>query len=141
TASRRPRRTGTGARATLPDGRRTDCHHNAGPIAGVGGVPTGGACGILIRMSPDRPGHLDRLRALDPERYARRLAPVGAALCLLGAALGNAYGLLPAALGLTLLLVGCLSRDEGLLVLGPFARAELVRAARRKWPPALWRAS
>jgi ABC-type Na+ efflux pump permease subunit len=92
-------------------------------------------------MSPETPCLIDRLRALDPERYARRLAPAGAALCLLAAALGNWYGLLPAALGLTLLLVSCLSRDEGLLVLGPFARTELYRAARRRRPPALWRAA
>jgi hypothetical protein len=90
--------------------------------------------------SSEPPGLIDRLRALDPERYAHRLAPAGAALCLLAAALGNWYGLFPAALGLSLLLVACLSRDDGLLVLGPFARAELVRAACRRRPPALWRA-
>lgn len=92
-------------------------------------------------MSPDRPGLLDRLRALDPERYARRLAPVGAALCLVAAALGNWYGAVPAALGLSLLLVSCLSREHGLLVLGPFVRAELVRASRRRFPPAVFRAA
>jgi ABC-type Na+ efflux pump permease subunit len=91
--------------------------------------------------TPEPPGLIDRLRALDPERYAHRLAPAGAVLCLLAAVLGNWYGLFPAALGLSLLLVACLSRDDGLLVLGPFARTELVRAACRRKPPALWRAA
>jgi ABC-type transport system involved in multi-copper enzyme maturation permease subunit len=89
----------------------------------------------------DAPGLIDRLRALDPERHARRLAPAGAALCLLAAALGSWYGLFPAVLGLSLLLVSCLSRDDGLLVLGPFVRYELVRASRRRFPPALFRAA
>ncbi|HUR53832.1 MAG TPA: hypothetical protein VMZ71_06855 [Gemmataceae bacterium] len=83
---------------------------------------------------------IDRIRAADPERHARRLAPAGAVLCLAGAALANAFGVVLALLGLALLLVSCLSRDDGLLVLGPFARYELHRMAHHRRPPAFWRA-
>jgi ABC-type Na+ efflux pump permease subunit len=89
--------------------------------------------------SPAPAGLLDRLRALDPERYADRLAPAGAALCVLAAVIGHWAALPLALVGLVLLLVSCLSRDEGLIVLGPFVRAELVRATRRRFGPAFWR--
>lgn len=74
----------------------------------------------------------------DPERHARRLAPVGAVLAVTGGCLGGWGGLLAAALGVVLLLLACFSRNDGLLVLGPFVRAELVRAARGR-RPWLWR--
>jgi ABC-type transport system involved in multi-copper enzyme maturation permease subunit len=83
---------------------------------------------------------IDRVRAADPERYARRLAPAGAVLCIVGAALANGVGVVLALVALTLLLVSCLSRDDGLLVFGPFARYELRRMAHHRRPPALWRA-
>lgn len=86
------------------------------------------------------PGLIDRLRALDPERHARRLAPAGAVLCVLAAAIGHWAAAPLAIVGLVLLLVSCLSRDDGLLVLGPFVGAELARASRRRLPPAFWRA-
>src|SRR5258706_8071047 len=66
----------------------------------------------------------------DPERHARRLAPAGAALAVVGGCLGGWVGLLVAALGVLLLLLACVSRDDGLLILGPFVRAELVRSTR-----------
>lgn len=74
----------------------------------------------------------------DPERHARRLAPVGAVLAVGGGCFGGWVGLLVAALGVLLLLLASFSRDDGLLILGPFVRAELVRAARGK-RPWLWR--
>jgi ABC-type transport system involved in multi-copper enzyme maturation permease subunit len=74
----------------------------------------------------------------DPERHARRLAPAGALLAVTGGCVGGGLGLLLAAVGVLLLLLACVSRRDGLLLLGPFARSELARAARtrRTW---LWR--
>jgi ABC-type Na+ efflux pump permease subunit len=82
----------------------------------------------------------DRVRAAAPEAHARRLAPAGAALCLAGSALANALGVALALAGLALLLASCLSRDDGLLILGPFSRYELRRLAHHRRPPAFWRA-
>jgi hypothetical protein len=75
----------------------------------------------------------------DPERYAPRLAPAGALLAVVGGCAGGGVGLLFAATGVVLLLFACVSRRDGLLLLGPFARAELVRAARTR-RPWVWRA-
>src|SRR3954467_14356274 len=86
------------------------------------------------------PGPLDRLRRLDPEQYARRLAPAGLLLCLAGLAVADWAGVVLVLLGVALLLTSCVSRDHGLLVFGPFVRLELVRTARHRWPPASWRA-
>src|SRR5689334_12366119 len=71
--------------------------------------------GIMPLMS-------DPLRApgLDPERYAGRLAPVGAVLAVAGGCVGGWVGLGLAAVGFALLLLACFSRDDGLLILGPF---------------------
>ncbi len=73
----------------------------------------------------------------DPERYAGRLAPLGAILFVLGIALGEWYGGLLALLGTIALIFACRSRD-GFLLLGPFVRSELIRAARTR-RLALWR--
>ncbi|HET6572592.1 MAG TPA: ABC transporter permease subunit [Fimbriiglobus sp.] len=75
----------------------------------------------------------------DPERFAPKLAPAGALLAVVGGCAGGGVGLLLAAVGVVLLLFACVSRRDGLLLLGPFARAELVRAARTR-RPWLWRA-
>jgi len=73
----------------------------------------------------------------DPERFAGRLAPLGAVLFVLGIALGNWYGALIALLGTIALIFACRSR-EGFLLLGPFVRSELIRATRTR-RLALWR--
>jgi hypothetical protein len=86
------------------------------------------------------PGLIDRLRALDPERYARRIAPAGVVACAAGVGIGGWPGLALAVVGIGLLLTSCVSRDYGLLVFGPFVRLELVRAACGRRPPAFWRA-
>jgi ABC-type transport system involved in multi-copper enzyme maturation permease subunit len=79
------------------------------------------------------------MSARDPERYAHRLAPAGAVLAVAGGCAGGWLGFLIAGVGLLLLLTACVSRDDGLLLLGPFVRAELVRAGRTR-RLALWRA-
>ena len=75
---------------------------------------------------------MSSLAGFDPERHARRLAPAGAVLAVAGGCLGGWPGLAAAAVGLSLLLLACVSRADGLLVVGPFARAEWARAARRR---------
>jgi hypothetical protein len=86
------------------------------------------------------PGLLDRFRGLDPEQHARRLAPAGVVFVLVGVGVGGGVGAAATLLGVALLLASCVSREHGLLVFGPFVRWELVRAARARRPPALWRA-
>jgi hypothetical protein len=78
------------------------------------------------------------MSARDPERYAPRLVPAGAVLAVVGGCAGGWLGLLLAGVGLLLLLTACVSRDDGLLLLGPFVRSELVRASRTR-RLALWR--
>jgi hypothetical protein len=93
-----------------------------------------------MSIAPPAPGLLSRLRALDPERHARRLAPAGVVACAAGVGVGGWPGLALVLVGVALLLTSCVSRDHGLLVFGPFVWLELVRAARRPRPPAAWRA-
>jgi hypothetical protein len=74
----------------------------------------------------------------DPEAHAHRLAPAGAILSVFGSCLGGPLGIIVALLGLLLLILSTYSHTDGLLLLGPFAKYELARAARvrRPW---LWR--
>lgn len=74
----------------------------------------------------------------DGERYARRLAPAGGLLVVVGLCGGGWLAAVLVPVGGLLLLLACVSRRDGLLVFGPFARAELVAAARRG-RPWLWR--
>ena len=80
----------------------------------------------------------DRLNP-DLERYAARLAPAGALLVPFGSCLGGVVGLMLALVGVGLLLAACYSAKDGLLVFGPFVRAEVIRHTRRG-RPWLWRA-
>jgi ABC-type Na+ efflux pump permease subunit len=75
----------------------------------------------------------------DGECHARRLAPAGGLLVTAGVFAGGLVGSLLVIVGGSLLLLACVSARDGLLVVGPFARAEAVAAARggRPW---LWRA-
>lgn len=81
-------------------------------------------------MTPPRP--------FDPETRAHKLAPWGAVLALVGAAVGGWAGVPLALVGVSMLLLACVSRRDGFLLLGPIAAAELTHAARlgRPW---LWR--
>jgi ABC-type transport system involved in multi-copper enzyme maturation permease subunit len=67
----------------------------------------------------------------DGERLARRLAPVGVLAAGAGVLLGGWFAVPLVAAGIALLLLAAASPTDGVLVLGPFARAELVAAARR----------
>ena len=66
---------------------------------------------------------------IDPERQAGPLALVGTA-AVVGGLYFAAWPV--AAAGCGLLLLACLSRADGFLLFGPFARADAVRAARRR---------
>jgi ABC-type transport system involved in multi-copper enzyme maturation permease subunit len=68
---------------------------------------------------------------VDPERHARWLAPAGAALVVAGVAVPHAWGLAFFALGILSLLAACYSKDDGLLLFGPFVRRELLRTVRQ----------
>lgn len=74
----------------------------------------------------------------DPELRAPKLAPWGAVLALAGGAVGGWVGVPLALLGVSLLLLACVSRRDGFLLVGPVAGAELARAA-RLGRPQLWR--
>ena len=79
------------------------------------------------------PGLLARLRALDPERSARRLAPAGVVACAAGVGVGGRVGLVLALVGVALLLTSCASREHGLLVY----QVDMTRGTRgvvRFWP-------
>jgi ABC-type transport system involved in multi-copper enzyme maturation permease subunit len=69
--------------------------------------------------------------AVDPERHAGWLAPVGAGLVVLGVAVPHLWALVFSAVGFVLLLVACYSAADGLLLFGPFVRRELLRAVRQ----------
>ena len=77
-------------------------------------------------------------RAWDPEGHARRLAPAGAVLVVLGSCAGGWPGAALALLGVGLLLACCYSARDGFLLLGPLTTAELTRVARLR-RPWLWR--
>jgi len=81
---------------------------------------------------------LERLVS-NPELHARRLAPAGAVLVPLGICLGGVFGILVALVGVGLLLAACFHPKDGLLIVGPFVRAEVIRHTRRG-RPWLWRA-
>jgi ABC-type transport system involved in multi-copper enzyme maturation permease subunit len=68
---------------------------------------------------------------VDPERHARWLAPAGAVLVVTGIAIPHAWGFTLLAVGALLLLAACYSKDDGLLLFGPFVRRELLRAVRQ----------
>lgn len=74
----------------------------------------------------------------DGERHARRLAPVGVLLAAAGILVGGWVGTFLVAAGVALLVLAATSPHEGVVVIGPFALAELRAAARRNrvW---LWR--
>lgn len=80
--------------------------------------------------SPARATAGDQWRP-EPERYARALAPAGAACLVAAVALGTAAGLPLAGVGVGLLALACYSRADGLLLFGPFVRAELTRLSRK----------
>ena len=67
----------------------------------------------------------------DGERRARLLAPPGVLLAALGILAGGWGGPFLVAAGLALLVLAATSATEGVLLLGPFALAELRAAARR----------
>ncbi len=73
--------------------------------------------------------------AFDPERSAHRLAKWGWVLAVAGLVWGGIVGLFVAAVGIVLLLLACVSRRDGFLLLGPVAVAEVKRTARtgRPW--------
>ena len=71
----------------------------------------------------------------DGERHARRLAPPGVLLAAAGILVGGWAGPLLVAVGAALLLLAATSATDGILLIGPFARAELLAASRRR----VWR--
>ena len=80
-----------------------------------------------MSLPPTRP-----FAGFDPERHARRLAPAGGLLATLGCCFGGWIGIVTASVGVGLLLLSAYSRTDGLLILGPFARYELIRAVRTR---------
>ncbi len=67
----------------------------------------------------------------DGERRARLLAPPGVLLAAAGILVGGWAGPLLVAFGFALLVLAATSATEGVLLIGPFAQAELRAAARR----------
>ena len=75
---------------------------------------------------------------LDPERYIQRLAPLGAILIVVGVAISRIWSLPLTLVGVLLLVASCWSRQDGLLLFGPFVGQEL-RAVTRRSRVHLWR--
>jgi len=74
----------------------------------------------------------------DPERYARYLVPSGLALAVLGLSIGGPIMWVCLTLAFALLILSAYSREDGLLLIGPFVRHDLTMFARR-YRLALWR--
>jgi len=70
-------------------------------------------------------------RGFDPERYAPRFCILALGFLLAGIWIDGPVGVLSLFTALALLLLACYSRDDGLLLFGPFVRYELVAIARR----------
>jgi ABC-type Na+ efflux pump permease subunit len=77
--------------------------------------------------------------AFDPERHIARLAPLGAALVVVGIALNRVWSYPFAVVGALLLFLSCRSAEDGFLVVGPFVKQEMISLVRRSWFYA-WRA-
>lgn len=77
---------------------------------------------------------MSHMPRFDPERHARRLCQAGLPLVVVGLYFGGPVGWPAALLGVGLLLLACYSGRDGFLLVGPFAKSELVRAARRRRP-------
>lgn len=72
----------------------------------------------------------------DPESYVNKIAPLGAAILIVGVALGH-WLIAPSAIisliGLSFLFLACWSKQDGFLLLGPFLQQEKQVLLRKSW--------